>query len=193
MSDATTAEALRPLAFWFLRHGETDWNARNLSQGAVEVPLNANGLAQAHRAAALLRGRGIATLISSTVGRAQVTAEIVGQALGLPVAFDPELREASYGDREGQPMSEWFQEWVDGVSTPEGGEPFAALRARAVAAINRALARPAPVLIVSHGGLFRAVRAAMGLPPNVRTPNATPLWCEPPAPDAAAWTLNPAT
>ena len=38
-------------AFWFLRHGETDWNARNLSQGSIDIPLNANGVAQAERAA----------------------------------------------------------------------------------------------------------------------------------------------
>jgi probable phosphoglycerate mutase len=62
------------------------------------------------------------------------------------------------------------------------------LGARAPAPINRALTRPAPVLVVAHGALFRAARAEMGLPPNVRTPNATPLFCEPGAP----WTLTPA-
>mgnify|MGYP003704279353 CR=1 FL=1 len=33
--------------FWFLRHGETDWNAQGLSQGNVDIPLNATGRAQA--------------------------------------------------------------------------------------------------------------------------------------------------
>lgn len=32
--------ALTNVPFWYLRHGETDWNARNLSQGNVDVPLN---------------------------------------------------------------------------------------------------------------------------------------------------------
>ena len=31
--------------FWFLRHGETDWNAKGLSQGNVDIPLNGNGIA----------------------------------------------------------------------------------------------------------------------------------------------------
>ena len=44
------AERLHPVAFWFLRHGETDWNAQNLSQGAVDIPLNETGLAQARLA-----------------------------------------------------------------------------------------------------------------------------------------------
>jgi probable phosphoglycerate mutase len=177
------------IPFWFLRHGETDWNARNLSQGAVDIPLNANGLAQARAAAAKLTGRGIASIVSSPVPRARVTAEIVAAALALPLSFDPDLREASYGVREGQPMSEWFQEWVDGVATPEKAESFADLGQRAIAAINRCLTQPAPVLVVAHGGLFRAVRAAMGLEPNIRTPNATPYWCEPAEPK---WLLTEA-
>jgi broad specificity phosphatase PhoE len=184
-----TPPALTPTAFWFLRHGETDWNAQNLSQGSVEVPLNERGLTQARLAAERLRGRGIATIVSSTLGRARVTAGIAGEALGLPVSFDDGLRETSYGVQEGKPMSDWFNRWVAGAETPEGGESFADLRLRAVGAVNRALALPAPVLIVAHGGLFRALRAAMGLEPNIRTPNAVPMFCEPPAPGGTAWNL----
>ena len=113
---------------------------------------------------------------------------IVAEALGLPVRTDEALREVSFGVQEGQPMSDWFDDWIFGRFTPEGAEPFAALRARAVGAINRALAYPAPVLVVAHGALFRALRAEMGLPPAVRLPNATPMWCEPGKP---AWTLIP--
>jgi len=145
-------------------------------------------LAQARTAAGLLRHRGIAALVASPLSRARVTAEIVAEALGVAVSFDTELHEASFGVREGKPMTEWFAEWIAGGATPEGGESFAALRARATAAINRALARPPPVLVVAHGALFRAVRAQMGLEANVRTPNATPLFCEPGSP----WTLTPA-
>ena len=76
-------------------------------------------------------------------------------------------------------MSDWFAGWVAGEFTPEGAESFAALRRRAVAAVNRATALPPAVLVVGHGALFRAVRAAMGRQPNMRTPNAVPFWCEP--------------
>jgi probable phosphoglycerate mutase len=176
-------------AFWFLRHGETDWNAQGRSQGNVDIPLNANGLAQAHRAAALLRHRGIASIVASPLSRALDTAHIVATAIGVAeVAVDDGLREAAFGDHEGEKMAPWFDAWVGGTYTPRGGESFAALRLRVVAAVNRALCRPAPVLLVAHGALFRALRAEMGLVVNVRTPNATPLFCEPGAP----WRLTAA-
>jgi probable phosphoglycerate mutase len=187
---ATTGGAITPLAFWFLRHGETDWNAQNLAQGDVDVPLNAAGIAQARAAAALLRHRGIAAIVASPLSRAHDTANMVAEVLGVPVELDDGLREVSFGVKERQPMlAQWFTEWVQGIATPDGAETFVELRVRAVAAINRALTRPAPVLVVAHGGLFRAVRAAMGLEPNIRTPNGTPYFCTPGNP----WDLTPAS
>ena len=87
-------------------------------------------------------------------------------------------------------MCDWFPHWVAGQMTPEGAETFAALRQRAVAAVNRATALPPVVLVVAHGALFRALRTAMGIEPLVRTPNAVPIWCEPPMADGAGWNLN---
>jgi len=123
------------------------------------------------------------------MSRARVTAGIVAEALGLGIEFEPNLHEVSYGDHEGQPMTEWFADWIAGSSTPKGAEPFAELRARAAGAVNRALMRPAPVLVIAHGGLFRALRAEMGLEPNVRARNGVPVLCQPPAAPYAPWTL----
>ena len=184
---------LTPRAFWFLRHGETDWNARNLSQGNVDVPLNPVGIAQAATAAALLKSRGIRSIVASPLSRARDTAQTVADLIGQPVHLDEELREVAFGTQEGQLMSEWFGEWVAGTATPEGAETFTALRARAVRAINRAQERESPLLIVAHGALFRATRAAMNLEPNIRTPNAIPFWCEPGPSPTHPWTLTPAS
>ena len=185
-------ETLNPIPFWFLRHGETDWNAQGLSQGNTDIPLNAVGLAQAKRAARTLEGSGIATVVASPLSRARVTAEIAAEALGLSVSFDDDLREVNFGEQEGQPMGDWYDDWIAGTYTPERAESFPALLARAVSAVNRALSRPAPVLVVAHGALFRALRLSFGLEPNVRTPNALPVRCEPPAEGGDAWTLTPA-
>ena len=184
---------VQPVPFWFLRHGETDWNAQGLSQGSTDIPLNSVGLAQARRAArTLARIGGIATVVSSPLSRARVTAEIAAEALGLPIAaFDDDLREVNFGEQEGQPMGDWYDDWIAGSYTPAGAETFAELLTRAVAAVNRATARPGPVLVVAHGALFRALRLAFGHEPNVRTPNALPIHCAPPA-GGAVWDVVPA-
>jgi probable phosphoglycerate mutase len=176
------APSLTRVAFWYLRHGETAWNALNLSQGRVDNPLNEAGIAQARSAAALLRNRGIASIISSPLSRARVTAEIVGETLGLPISLDIDWQEVSFGVQEGQPMSDWFTDWFEARSTPQGAESF-----------NRALTNPPVVLVVAHGALFRALRAEMGLTAAVRTRNAEPLFCEPPVNGEGPWTLTPAT
>ena len=186
--------SLNRIPFWFLRHGETDWNAEGRSQGRTDIPLNSVGLLQAQRAAKTLAAiGGIATVVASPLVRARVTAEIAAEALGLPVEFDEGLQEVNFGEQEGQPMGDWYDDWIAGTYTPERAEPFPVLLARAVLAVNRALERPAPVLVVAHGALFRALRLAFGLEPNVRTPNALPVRCEPPAEGGEdAWTLTPA-
>lgn len=185
----------RAVPFWFLRHGETDWNARGLSQGNIDIPLNAVGRAQAERAAAALaetRGtpRAIASIVSSPLGRARDTAMAVAAKLGIEVEIEDDLHEVAFGVQEGQPMAGWFDDWVEGHFTPEGAESFAQLRARTVAVLDRCLARPGPVLVVAHGALWRAFRQAAGLPANVRTPNALPLWVTPPAEGETAWNFE---
>jgi probable phosphoglycerate mutase len=191
MDGAFREVALARIPFWYLRHGETDWNAQGISQGNVDIPLNSTGLAEAGSAAQKLCNRGIASIVASPLSRARVTAEIAGEALGLPVSLDGGLREVAFGVQEGQPMSNWFADWVAGNFTPEGAETFAALRHRAVAAINRATALPPAVLVVAHGALFRALRSEMGMEPNQRTQNAVPMFCEPPTQAETMWTVRP--
>ena len=190
MDNVARTSTLNHVPFWFLRHGETDWNAQGLSQGNVDIPLNPTGEAQARSAAERLRNRGIATIVSSPLSRARVTAAIVGAALGLPVQIVDGLREVQFGVQEGQPMSDWFPDWIAGRFTPDGAESFAALRDRAVTAVNFATSLPPLVVVVAHGALFRALRTAMAIEPVLRTPNAVPIWCDPPTVEGDAWTLN---
>ena len=169
--------SLKP--FWFLRHGETDYNAAGLSQGALDIQLNATGRAQAAIAGPSLAGQGITSIISSPMLRTRETTSIVNEFLNLPVSYEPDLREVIFGGMEGKPLQPWFPEWMEGRYTPEGAETFAALTSRTQAAMARVLTLPGPVLIISHGGIFRALRDLMGLPREGLTPNAVPLYCEP--------------
>jgi probable phosphoglycerate mutase len=173
--------------FWFLRHGETDWNKLNRTQGRTDVPLNENGIAQAHAAAERLRGRGIRAVACSPLQRARRTADIVAGILGAEVEVHQDLQEANFGAHEGEVMGAWFASWVAGEAVPERGESFAELEVRALAAVNHVLNGPGPALIVAHGGFFRAVRAAMGFSAAVRTPNGVPLYCAPV--EGGAWEM----
>jgi probable phosphoglycerate mutase len=171
---------LTKIPFWYLRHGQTDWNAKDLSQGNVDIPLNDVGRQQARDAAVRLNNRGIRSIVASPLSRAYETAQIVGEVLGLPVSHTvAELREVSFGVQEGKEMGDWFHAWNAGSFTPEGAEPFAELRRRAVIGLNTALQADAPVLIVAHGAVFRALRAEMGLDSTIRMKNAEPTFCQP--------------
>ena len=170
------SSALPPAPFWFLRHGETDYNAKGLSQGAIDVPLNGTGRAQARAAALLLKDAGIAAIFASPMRRTRETAEIVNETLQLPLNFEPDLREVVFGGMEGKPLMPWYTSWVAGQYTPEGAESFADLLVRARGAFARVLEAPGPLLIVSHGGVARAMQALKGGASAVPAPNGVPFF-----------------
>ena len=159
------------------RHGETDWNFEGRWQGHTDIALNEKGRAQARGIAERLRGAGLAGLVSSDLSRARETAEIVGSALGLGVAYaDADLRERTFGVFEGLTRVECerlhpeaWRAWVEEQRPAQGVEAPSAVAARVTTAIGRAAERiardGAPVLLVSHGGALRSVvREATGAP-----------------------------
>ncbi|MDE7548692.1 histidine phosphatase family protein [Acetobacter fabarum] len=179
---------LLPRPYWYLRHGQTDWNRAGLSQGRTDVPLNETGIDQAVEAGRLLeqaiRAQGVGAItriVCSPLERAHRTALIVRDELvahglpELPLSVDEDLAEVCFGEQEGQPIADWYDDWIAGQYTPPGAEPFAELKSRAARALNRATLTDGLPLVVAHGALFRALRAVMALPANVRLPNAIPL------------------
>jgi broad specificity phosphatase PhoE len=63
--------------FYFIRHGETDWNLEHRGMGQKNIPLNARGLEQAHEAAKVLAHEAIRTICHSPLDRAKDTAKII--------------------------------------------------------------------------------------------------------------------
>src|ERR1700686_3131689 len=92
---------------YYIRHGETAWNAAGRFQGSQDIPLNDLGRTQAVAAggilADLVRDRceaGSLAFVASPLGRARSTMELVRSALQLPrgcYAVDDRLREIGYG------------------------------------------------------------------------------------------------
>jgi broad specificity phosphatase PhoE len=151
--------------FYFLRHGQTDWNVEGRFQGHTDIPLNKLGLAQAHEAARLLASRRIDLTVASPLIRARKTAEIVAERLGMPVVFDDELKERHFGAFEGLIVNHVKAQF--GLQPherlvrhlPPDAEQWHDTRARTVRVMGKWLDRhPGQMLLfVSHAGLFDAL------------------------------------
>ena len=178
------------LPFYFIRHGQTDWNVDGRGMGQKDIPLNEVGLAQARAASAVLQGKPIKLICHSPLARARRTAEILNETLRLPMLEIAELAECGWGVREGQPKGAWVDEWMQGT-TPVGAEDFQAFLARALAGINRALTQPGPVLIVSHGGVYWAVQKYGRLGAFSALSNCVPLLHQPPIVEGEPWSAEP--
>ena len=153
------AQALMPVCehFFFLRHGQTECNAQRIFQATSE-PLNATGLAQAQHAAGLLADQGIASIVASDLRRARATAEVVATRHLLAPIFNSSLRERNFGKLIGTSSRE-----IDWACEPEAGETLEVFIARSRAGLAEALAQPAPVLLVAHGGTLYALAGLLGV------------------------------
>lgn len=167
------------------RHGETDYNARDLIQGMCDIPLNETGRAQAHRTAAALRADGVREIVSSDLSRAYETAEIIAGHHGLSViGRDEGLRERGFGPIEGQDRGQADHWAVD----PEGAERFEDFVRRVAASVDR-LARP-DRLLIAHRGVIEALTAILDAPRPVRfVTNASVILFE--RDDAGRWSGTP--
>jgi probable phosphoglycerate mutase len=165
---------------YYIRHGETEWNAQGRLQGGQDIPLNDLGRRQAAAAGSILAGlfardgRSEASLafIASPLGRARLTMELVRGALELPphdYAIDDRLREIGYGRWEGATLAEMqladpetfakrqAEKWT---MPPPGGESYAEVAARMIDWYRQLTA---DTVAVAHGGTARALMVALGI------------------------------
>ncbi|MBG6084961.1 histidine phosphatase family protein [Zhihengliuella flava] len=144
-----------------VRHGQTDWNAAGKLQGQVDIPLNEAGRQQAREAIAELHELGRAVggwdvVVSSPLGRAAETAQIIADGLALPLGeTDLGLIERSFGSAEGAEV--WGLTDEEKESLFAVAEPEAEVAARGIDALRRTaqLYPGRNVLVVAHGTLIR--------------------------------------
>ncbi len=153
------------MKLYVTRHGQTEWNALDRISGVTDISLTEEGIAQAHEMARLTKEHGdIQRIIASPLKRAQMTAQIAAEALGLPVQTDDRLREWDYGSFEGQSrftpgFSETKAEF--GVRMPDGGESVFQIVQRTYNLLDdvKRLYPDENVLLVCHGGICRVIDA----------------------------------
>ena len=156
-------------SFLCLRHGATDWNRQGLFQGRSDIPLNEDGIAQAHAAARRLRSAPPDRIVSSPLIRAVKTAEIAAQALARPVAIDDGIIECDFGSLEGQSVRDAMQQHgitaMEDLVTilPADGETWAGVTARSLRCVSQWLDRHpnAEILFVCHDAVMQAMAHAL--------------------------------
>ncbi|MEM9062886.1 MAG: histidine phosphatase family protein [Pseudomonadota bacterium] len=162
--------------FYFLRHGETTWNAGKRIQGQLNSPLSELGWEQARAAGRAMRDEPIERIVASPLDRAFFTAQEVSKVKGIEVVFDRDLMECHLGDHQDEPHGPWLAEYFEGRYEPPNGEPFPEFCERVWGAMQRAVSLGPNTLIVAHGGLWLAARQYVTVDPDLkRMPNALPL------------------
>jgi 2,3-bisphosphoglycerate-dependent phosphoglycerate mutase len=169
----TEAPAL-PSVLVLVRHGESEWNRRNLFTGWHDVDLSEEGIAEAHLAGEMLlkEGHRIDAAFTSTLKRAQRTLAIILGELdreAIPVIPDAALNERDYGDLVGinkdEARKRWGEEqvhiWQRSYDVaPPGGESLKDTAARVVPYFNRRILpelQTGNVLVVAHGNSLRSL------------------------------------
>jgi len=162
--------ALNPRPFYFIRHGETDWNVSRQCIGQLDRPLTVAGRAQAVAARSRCADLEIGAVFYSPLSRAADTAALIME--GRAVAMHPEkgLLEArlgvKQGAREDDPADPFLRTWIGGAVIDEA-ETYLEFKARVCDAVNQCLDRAppsGPPLIVAHAGVYHALRDAMHAP-----------------------------
>ena len=164
------------MRFILVRHGETAWNREGRIQGHLDSPLNAQGLAQGKALAERLSMELFEVLISSDLGRARSTAELIALRTGHSVVIDRRLRERHYGIFQGLTHGEAKSIHLEAYARYEqesasdaipGGESAETCFERNLGCLQEIAAshRHGPTLVVTHGGVLEGLyRHVMRLP-----------------------------
>jgi broad specificity phosphatase PhoE len=177
-----------------IRHGQTNWNLEGRYHGQRDVPLNETGRAQARALALQLQDQPFSSIYSSDLQRARETAEIIAEAIHVPIMLEPRLREINQGDWEGQLVETikdrytglWLERIIDPINVrPPRGETVGEVAERVYSALDdiAKIFTTRPVIICSHGLALATVickyrnlsiRHAYTMIPD----NTTPVWVD---------------
>ena len=158
-----------------VRHGESEWNLRNLFTGWKDIDLTDKGVAEAQAAGRRLKALGLSfdVAFTSDLIRAQRSLDLILEEMGqtqIPVSRDKALNERDYGDLSGlnkdDARAKWGAEQVHIWRrpydvAPPGGESLKDTAARVlpyyIQEILPAVLQGKRVLIAAHGNSLRAL------------------------------------
>ena len=158
-----------------VRHGQSEWNEKNLFTGWRDPGLTQRGIEEAHKAGILLRDKGLVfnLMFTSELQRAQLTGQIMLDEMGcsnLQTIIDQKLNERAYGDLTGMNKdearakfgAEQIHIWRRSYDTPPpGGESLKDTYDRVIpyfeSDIMPEINESKNVLIAAHGNSLRSL------------------------------------
>src|SRR5438132_12645521 len=157
-----------------VRHGQSEWNLKNLFTGWKDVELTEAGVAEARAAGKKLKAQGLSfdVAYTSALKRAQRTLDLMLEEMGLriPIIRDQALNERDYGDLVGLNKDDARKKWGDEQVhiwrrsydiAPPGGESLRDTAARVLPYYIREILprvlRGERTLVAAHGNSLRAL------------------------------------
>lgn len=130
------------IEFWFVRHGETIFNKKNLIQGWSDSPLTKNGIGMTKKMSEFLKDYKFKTIYSSDLNRAIDTANIINNKLCLEVNIEKNFRELNTGIAEGDDINLHLKKYSDTFNLKlykkvEGGEEWKEVLDRMITGIKK--------------------------------------------------------
>lgn len=165
-------------SIYIARHGETKWNLERRLQGVLDSPLTDAGVKQAKTLARFFASFPIQALFTSMLGRAAMTASIIGRKINLTPILCEEIRECSFGDLAGltaAEINERYPElkakkaWQRWEYRFPGGESYQDVFKRVSSFVEQRLNACAGevILVVAHEMVNRTLIGALtDLPPT---------------------------
>jgi 2,3-bisphosphoglycerate-dependent phosphoglycerate mutase len=158
-----------------VRHGQSEWNAKNLFTGWKDPGLTPKGEEEAKNAGAIINKKEIhfSAMFTSVLKRAQITGQTILEGINqtqIPVIKDQALNERDYGDLAGlnkdEARKEWGEEqvhiWRRSYDVPPpGGESLKNTAERVLPYFNEVimprLMEGENILIAAHGNSLRSL------------------------------------
>lgn len=142
--------------FYFVRHGETDWNREGKIQGQTDIPLNQLGRLQGEELKKKLDGIDFPYCFSSDLQRASETAHIIMKGRQAKIVLDKRLRERNFQGLEGKPNDAYINASLQDRTKIESD---VALSDRVFQFLDEAVktCSQGNILIVTHGGVMRSI------------------------------------
>ena len=161
------------MSIYVVRHGQTDYNVKQLFQGHMDIPLNELGKEQALKIALKFKNIDLDMILVSPLKRTIQTAQPISEITGIPITIEKRIIERSFGDMEGhQNRNDWNIKMMldyEKNYNIENIEPIQSLFKRIYDFLDEILEKykDKKIALVTHGAVSQAIECYFNGMPEV--------------------------